>query len=830
MAPKIDIIDIRHNAVEMSLKDEIVKSLKPQEGPKRLPTLLLYDERGLQLFEEITYLEEYYLTNAEIDVLQRSACNIAEAIPPGSMVVELGSGNLRKVSILLQALDQAGKDIDYYALDLSLKELYRTLEQVPAFKHVTCHGLHGTYDDGLDWLKIPENITRPKCVMSLGSSIGNFSRAGGAEFLKGFAEVMQDSDLMLVGLDATEDPAKVYHAYNDREGKTHKFILNGLTNANGIYNEEIFEPNDWKVIGEYVFDAEGGRHQAFCSPVHDVSVKGVQIKAGERVQIEESLKYSPEGSAQLWKASGLIEVDRMSASSDSYSLHLLKRNMAFKTDPSLYAASTVPTRKDWKGLWTVWDLITQNMIPKTELNEKPIKLRNACIFYLGHIPTFTDIQLEKVTKQPRCEPGYFKEIFERGIDPDVDNPERCHDHSEVPEEWPPLQDILGYQDQVRAKIEKITASESIPRDVGRALWIGFEHEIMHLETLLYMLLQSDKTLPPTKFKPNFEELAAADEAARVGNEWFEIPEQRITIGLDDPEDNSGGDRHFGWDCEKPPRSVVVPAFKAQARAITNEDYARYLEQTHASKIPASWTESVTNGHTNGVSNVYSNGNSNGHAITSTPLTKEYLDGKFVRTVYGLVPLMFALHWPVFASYDELAGCAKWMGGRIPTLEEARSIYSHVDGLRLKEAEQHLVKTVPAVNGHLVNEGVEESPPSRGAWPGEGSELFTDLANANVGFKHWHPIGVTSNGDKLAGQAEMGGVWEWTSSELLRHDGFEPMKLYPAYTADFFDGKHNIVLGGSWATHPRIAGRKTFINWYQRNYPYAWAGARLVRDV
>lgn len=80
--------------------------------------------------------------------------------------------NLRKVSILLQALEHAGKDIDYYALDLSLKELKRTLEQVPAFKHVKCHGLHGTYDDGLDWLKLPENVTRSKCVMSLGSSIG----------------------------------------------------------------------------------------------------------------------------------------------------------------------------------------------------------------------------------------------------------------------------------------------------------------------------------------------------------------------------------------------------------------------------------------------------------------------------------------------------------------------------------------------------------------------------------------------------------------------------------------------------------------------------------
>lgn len=70
----------------------------------------------------------------------------------------------------------------------------------------------------------------------------------------------------------------------------------------------------------------------------------------------------------------------------------------------------------------------------------------------------------------------------------------------------------------------------------------------------------------------------------------------------------------------------------------------------------------------------------------------------MRTVYGEIPLKNALDWPVFASYDELAGCASWMGGRIPTFEEARSIYSHVRGLKIKEAEQHLGKTVPAVNG------------------------------------------------------------------------------------------------------------------------------------
>ena len=84
------------------------------------------------------------------------------------------------------------------------------------------------------------------------------------------------------------------------------------------------------------------------------------------------------------------------------------------------------------------------------------------------------------------------------------------------------------------------------------------------------------------------------------------------------------------------------------------------------------------------------------------LPAEFVTDKAVRTVYGAVPLRHALDWPVFASYDELAGCAAWMGGRIPTVEEARSIYAHVDENRRRrqkvDAENQLGKTVPAVNG------------------------------------------------------------------------------------------------------------------------------------
>jgi len=91
--------------------------------------------------------------------------------------------------------------------------------------------------------------------------------------------------------------------------------------------------------------------------------------------------------------------------------------------------------------------------------------------------------------------------------------------------------------------------------------------------------------------------------------------------------------------------------------------------------------------------------------------------------------------------------------------------------------------------HLVNDGVEETPPSHPSRHGASSikqsldprNLFANLEGCNVGFKHFHSMPITQNGNALSGQGQMGGVWEWTSSVLEKHDGFEPMNLYPAYT-------------------------------------------------
>ncbi|CAA9965073.1 Methyltransf 33 multi-domain protein [Pyrenophora teres f. maculata] len=839
MATKI--IDIRIDTAESDILADIKKGLRPENGgEKKLPTLLLYDQEGLRLFEEITYQEEYYLTNAEIEVLETYADSIAERISSPSIIVELGSGNLRKVNILLQALDRLGKDVEYYAVDLSLPELERTFGQIPTegYKHVKCFGLHGTYDDALEWLKSPAIEAKPKTILWLGSSLGNFKRHEVPPFLAGFGEVLQTGDTMLIGIDSCKDAERVFHAYNDRNGVTHRFILNGLKHANALMGENTFNMDDWEAIGEY--DKQAGRHHAFVAPRKDVVIDGVPVKKGERIRIEESYKYSREEAKDLWEMAKLAENVVWPNAKGDYGLHFVsKPAFFFPTKPEEYAANPVPSLSEWKELWKAWDAVSKQMIPEEELLSKPIKLRNECIFYLGHIPTFLDIHIARATDNKPSDPAYFWKIFERGVDPDVEDPTRCHAHSEVPEEWPPLKTILKFQQSVRDNVEALYSSGEAKSNgrVSRALWLGFEHEAMHLETLLYMLIQSDKVLPPPGTTvPDFAAFAARSNSLAVENEWFTIPASDISVGLEDPEGDYGSQRYFGWDNERPRRSTHVKSFRAKARPITNGEYATYLSKTGKTEIPASWCEQpYYNAKATGTPKRDSviNGHQNGTNGSTTSIT----EGKFVRTVFGTVPLKLALNWPVVASYDELAGCARWMGGRIPTMEEARSIYSYVESMK-EEFEKSLGNTIPAVNGHLINEGVFETPPSKplsngnsGAVPSlNPHDLFIDLEGTNVGFKHWHPVSVAERGDKLCGQSDLGGVWEWTSTVLEKHDGFEPMELYPGYTADFFDGKHNMTLGGSWATHPRIAGRKTFVNWYQRNYPYVWAGARIVSDV
>ncbi|KAL4879953.1 histidine-specific methyltransferase [Aspergillus karnatakaensis] len=315
------IIDIRSDTKDIELRESLQQSIRNDSAA--LPDLLLWDEKGLKYFEDVTYCPSYYLTREEIRLLGVRRFEIAQQIQPGSMIIELGSGNLRKTKILLDALEDLGRPVDYFALDVSRPELQRTLRPVTAgvYRHVRCFGLWGTYDDGRKWLQSPEIQARPKTILYLGSTLGNFEKDDAAQFLSSFA---LSNCSFLLGLDGCKEEAKVLQAYNDTEGVNHRFIKNGLARANTILGGDTFDLDVWDVSGSW--NEEKGAHEQYYYPRKDVYLDGVHIPAGRKLLAVKSHKYDADDREGLCKRSGLTVSDAWTAAVSGYSLLFLTQN------------------------------------------------------------------------------------------------------------------------------------------------------------------------------------------------------------------------------------------------------------------------------------------------------------------------------------------------------------------------------------------------------------------------------------------------------------------------------------------------------------------------
>ncbi|EIW74660.1 DUF323 domain-containing protein [Coniophora puteana RWD-64-598 SS2] len=856
-----------HTGSDGELGQQIVEGLSAPAGQKTMPTMLLYDERGLQLYDAITTeAPEYYLFAAEEDILQRHSKDIAQAmhvrsdsVVPGETILELGAGALRKTSHILGALStlvsssSSTPPITYYALDLEKRELERTLNELSNSEvgkrvsgKIQLKGMHGTYDSGLKFVEegglhttnlfsegldlerfrvrdgdafndrdlspgdyssgssssrshspsrgtdatalTPDVYQAPLHMMFLGSSLGNFKRGEDAAFLRSLPLRPGSGDTLLIGLDHNSDKADIELAYNDPQGHTREFILNGLKAAGSVLGDEtLFDRENWEYVNQYN-EAEH-RHEAYYKCKRDHSIKLVADKPaqsflkGETVRIEVSQKFSEEDTVKLFTDAQLRPIQRWTDSSARYSLWLLERPpfmFPIQPTPSAVVGTEtrfgVPSVQDWQDMWAAWDFITLRMIPPSMLFQKPIDLRHICLFYLGHIPTFLDIHLSRLLGEPHTKPVHFKEIFERGIDPNVDDPTQCHSHSEVPqcdEEWPTLSTIIAFRNAVRDRLLGVyddieSGKLTLTRKIARVLHMTLEHEGLHAETLLYMLIQraGSGTIPPPDFTP--------PPWASLAQTWNAMPKPSsptvtmgpatVTLGHDDIESE---DKHpekatdvkgheFGWDNESPQRSEEVKEFRISWRPVTNgEFYAFYTSDGKSDvTLPASWVE---------------------------------IDGEIqVRTLYGPVPIKVALDWPLLTCYDNLSKYATVKGGRLPTEAELRLFYDKFEC------------------------GYE--------------------GGANTGFRNWHPVPATTGAGRGGGKGHNGGVWEWTSTLFDKYDGFEPSALYPGYSADFFDGHHQVVIGGSYATIPRIADRRSVRNWYQRNYAFPWVGGRVAYDI
>ncbi|WP_395701508.1 L-histidine N(alpha)-methyltransferase [Aquabacterium sp.] len=194
-----------------------------------VPSRWLYDHRGSELFEEITFLDAYYLTRAEIRILERFAPEIGPLAGPRATVVEFGSGSGRKTPLLLSALDRPGL---YVPVDISaqfliesvgaLKSIYPRLPVQPVIGDIT----------SLHTLALPPASHGRRVGFFPGSSIGNYTPDAAANLLVRFGRILGPGSLLLVGADATQDPARLLPAYDDARGLGAAFHRNLLTRIN----------------------------------------------------------------------------------------------------------------------------------------------------------------------------------------------------------------------------------------------------------------------------------------------------------------------------------------------------------------------------------------------------------------------------------------------------------------------------------------------------------------------------------------------------------------------------------------------------------------------
>jgi L-histidine N-alpha-methyltransferase len=287
---------------EASLRADVLAGLTAT--PKSLPPKWFYDERGSELFDKITLLDEYYPTRAEREILAASAAGIAAATR-SSTLVELGSGTGDKTILLLDALAKAGQLAEYVPVDVSESALVtaasRMLARYPGLR------VHAVLSDFTEHLGFPDP-SGPRLVAFLGGTIGNFLPAERVEFLASLRAQLRDGDALLLGTDLVKDPAVLIAAYDDAAGVTAEFNKNILR----VINAELdgnFDLDQFDHVAIWNAQDEWIEMRLRSAAVQTVFLRAmdlnVQFAAGEQMRTEISAKFRREGVAADLAAAGL---------------------------------------------------------------------------------------------------------------------------------------------------------------------------------------------------------------------------------------------------------------------------------------------------------------------------------------------------------------------------------------------------------------------------------------------------------------------------------------------------------------------------------------------
>ena len=292
--------------VEESRREVLAGLRRPD---KRISSKFHYDERGSELFEQITRLDEYYLTRSERALLVEWMPTWVRDLRPATLV-ELGAGSADKSRIVLNAMVEHGSGVVYVPIDVSadfLNDTARQLhEEYPALAIVP------KVADIMEPIGLPAELPGPRWLAFLGSTLGNFESSESVQLLERIAAGMGSQDRFLLGIDLRSGPLKsverIELAYDDPPGITSAFSLNVLN----VLNHEVGSDFDVESFRHRSFyNVEEGRIETFLDSIREQVVRfpageEVHFAEGEAMRTEISSKYDRATIDELFDRAGLV--------------------------------------------------------------------------------------------------------------------------------------------------------------------------------------------------------------------------------------------------------------------------------------------------------------------------------------------------------------------------------------------------------------------------------------------------------------------------------------------------------------------------------------------
>ena len=277
-----------------------------QPGQKELPSKYLYDETGTALFDVICLLPEYGLSRAGKRLLERHSAEIVSRAGGPLVVAELGSGSGQKTRWLLEAVARRQR-VNYYPIDISSSALWRCQQELAHMEMVSIVGFESAYLDGLEEVATRRRDGERLLVLFLGSTIGNFDRPAGDEFLREVRARLREGDVLLLATDLEKPVAALKQAYDDPAGVTAAFNKNLLARI----NRELEADFDLAHFEHEVRWDESERRIEMhlrSTAWQRVTIRKADlrfyIREGETIWTESSHKYNPEEVVRMGERTG----------------------------------------------------------------------------------------------------------------------------------------------------------------------------------------------------------------------------------------------------------------------------------------------------------------------------------------------------------------------------------------------------------------------------------------------------------------------------------------------------------------------------------------------